>query len=157
MNLIGNGALALLQFPDQLTRFREDPALGASAIEELLRFHSPVEVSTERYAGEALEIAGVAIPRGALVYSVLALANRDSNEFEDPDRLDLGREKNRHLAFGQGIHYCLGAPLARPEGPIAIRKMLNHMPAFRLAVPESTLRWRRGLNLRGLEVLPVTW
>lgn len=157
VNLIGNGALALLQFPEQLSRFRDEPALGVSAIEELLRFHSPVEVSTERFAREALEIAGVAIPRGALVYGVFASANRDPNEFEDPDRLDLGREKNRHLAFGQGIHYCLGAPLARLEGQIALRRLVERMPALRLAVPESSLRWRPGLNLRGLVQLPVAW
>jgi len=139
VNLIGNGALALLQFPEQLRRFRDEPALGASAIEELLCFHSPVEVSTERYVREALEIAGVVIPPGALVYGVLASANRDANEFEEPDQLDLGREKNRHLAFGQGIHYCLGAPLARLEGQIALRRSVERMPALRLAVPESSL------------------
>jgi len=157
VNLIGNGALALLQFPEQLHRFRDEPAVGPSAIEELLRFHGPVEVSTERYAREAIEIAGVVIPPGALVYGVLASANRDSKEFDDPDRLDLGREKNRHLAFGQGIHYCLGAPLARLEGQIALRKLVERMPALRLAVPESSLRWRPGLNLRGLVQLPVAW
>jgi cytochrome P450 len=158
VNLIGNdGALALLQFPEQLSRFRDEPALSASAIEELLRFHSPVEVSTERYAREAIEIAGVVIPPGALVYGVLASANRDANEFEEPDRLDLGREKNRHLAFGQGIHYCLGAPLARLEGQVALPRLVERMPALRMAVPESSLRWRPGLNLRGLKELPVAW
>lgn len=157
VNLIGNGALALMQFPEQLRRFREEPSLGASAVEELLRFHSPIEVSTERYAREDLEIAGVSIPRGALVYGALSSANRDASQFDEPDRLDLGREKNRHVAFGQGIHYCLGAPLARLEGQIALRKLLDRMPALRLAVPESSLRWRPGLNLRGLDRLPVVW
>jgi cytochrome P450 PksS len=157
VNLIGNGALALLQFPEQLRRFRDEPALGPSAIEELLRFHSPVEVSTERYAREAMEIAGVVIPAGALVYGVLASANRDAMQFEGPEQLDLGREKNPHLAFGQGIHYCLGAPLARLEGQIALRRLVERMPALRLAVPESSLRWRPGLNLRGLVQLPVAW
>jgi cytochrome P450 PksS len=157
VNLIGNGALALMQFPRQLERLRDDPALDATAVEELLRFHSPVEVSTERYAREPIEIAGVTIPRGALVYGLLSSANRDETEFADPDRLDLAREKNRHLAFGQGIHYCLGAPLARLEGQIALRRLLERMPRLRLAVPESSLRWRKGLNLRGLEELPVAW
>ena len=92
-------------------------------------------MSTERYAREALEIAGVTIPPGALVYGVLASANRDASEFEDPDRLDLGRAKNRHLAFGQGIHYCLGAPLARLEGQIALRRLVERMPALRWPFP----------------------
>jgi cytochrome P450 PksS len=157
VNLIGNGALALLQSPRQLERLRDDPALDATAVEELLRFYSPVEVSTERYAREPIEIAGFTIPQGALVYGVLSSANRDETQFEDPDRLDLAREKNRHVAFGQGIHYCLGAPLARLEGQIALRRLLERMPRLRLAVPESSLRWRKGLNLRGLEELPVVW
>jgi cytochrome P450 PksS len=155
VNLIGNGALALMQNPPEMERLRADPALDTKAVEELLRFHSPVEVSTERYAREPIEIARVRIPRGALVYGVLSSANRDGSQFEDPDRLDVSREKNRHLAFGQGIHYCLGAPLARLEGQIAIRTLLDRVPALRLAVPEARLRWRKGLNLRGLESLPA--
>ena len=114
-------------------------------------------MSTERFAREPIEIAGVTIPTGALVYGLIASANRDETQFEDPERLDLGRLKNRHLAFGQGIHYCLGAPLARLEGQIALRRLLERMPSLRLAVPESTLRWRKGLNIRGLEALPVAW
>jgi cytochrome P450 PksS len=157
VNLIGNGTLALLQFPGELERLRTDPRLDATAIEELLRFHSPVETSTERYAREPLDVAGVTIPTGSLVYGLLASANRDEAQFDDPERLDLGRERNRHLAFGQGIHYCLGAPLARLEGQIAIRKLLDRMPRLRLSVPESSLRWRPGLNIRGLERLPVGW
>ena len=157
VNLIGNGALALMQFPEQLVRFRDDPSLDATAIEELLRFYSPVEVSTERYAREPVGIAGGRIPQGALVYGILSSANRDETQFEDPDRLELTRQRNRHLAFGQGVHYCLGAPLARLEGQIALRKLLERMPRLRLAVPQSDLRWRKGLNLRGLEELPVAW
>src|SRR5262245_14286933 len=157
VNLIGNGTLALLQFPDQLERLRTDPGLDATAVEELLRFHSPIEVSTERYAKEPLDVAGVTIPTGSLVYGVIASANRDETQFDEPERLDLGREKNRHLAFGQGIHYCLGAPLARLEGQIAIRKLLDRIPGLRLAVPETSLQWRPGLNIRGLERLPVAW
>jgi cytochrome P450 PksS len=87
----------------------------------------------------------------------LSSANRDETQFENADVLDLGRERNRHLAFGQGIHYCLGAPLARLEGQIALRRLLDRVPTLRLAVPESSLCWRKGLNLRGLEALPVTW
>jgi cytochrome P450 len=157
VNLIGNGVLALMQFPEQLARLRADARLEATALEELLRFHSPVEVSTERFAREPIEVAGVTIPQGALVYGLISSANRDETQFDAPDRLDLGRQKNRHLAFGQGIHYCLGAPLARLEGQIALRRLLEHMPGLRLAVPETTLRWRKGLNIRGLEALPVAW
>ena len=157
VNLIGNGALALLQFPEQLARLRADPQLDGSAVEELLRFHSPIEVSTERYAREAIQIAGVAIPEGALVYGLISSANRDDSQFDAPERLDLGRTKNRHLAFGQGIHYCLGAPLARLEGRIALRRLIERLPGLRLAVPESALLWRKGLNLRALETLPLTW
>jgi cytochrome P450 PksS len=157
VNLIGNGTLALLQFPGELERLRADPRLDATAVEELLRFHSPIEVSTERYAKEPLDVAGTTIPTGSLVYGLIASANHDATQFDDPDRLDVGREKNRHLAFGQGIHYCLGAPLARLEGQIAIRKLLDRVPGLRLRSPESSLRWRPGLNLRGLEQLPVSW
>jgi cytochrome P450 PksS len=157
VNLIGNGALALMEFPEQRERLRREPGLDALAVEELLRFHSPIEISTERYAREDLEVAGRLIPRGALVYGVLSSANRDEGQFERPDELDLGREKNRHLAFGQGIHYCLGAPLARLEGQIALRRLLERMPGLRPCVPLSYLRWRKSLNLRGLAALPVAW
>ena len=157
VNLIGNGVLALLHIPEQLTRLRDDPAIDATAVEELLRFDSPVETATERYAREAIEIAGATIPRGACVYGASSSANRDETDFEEPDDLDLGRDLNRRLAFGHGIHYCLGAPLARLEGQIALRRLLDRVPTLRLAVPESRLRWRKGLNLRGLEALPVTW
>ena len=146
-----------MQFPEQLQRLRDTQALDLTAVEELLRFYSPVEVSTERYAREPVEVAGITIPSGALVYGVLSSANRDETQFEDPNRLDLARQRNRHLAFGQGIHYCLGAPLARLEGQVALRRLLERMPRLRLGTPESSLRWRKGLNLRGLEELPVVW
>lgn len=129
--------------------------LYRTAVEELLRFYSPVEVATERYAREPIEVAGVTIPKHALVYPVLASANRDENHFERPDELHLGRETNRHLAFGDGIHFCLGAPLARLEGRIALEKLLSQRPNLKLAVSAAELRWRPGLNLRGLESLPV--
>jgi cytochrome P450 len=142
-NLIGNGALALLQFPEQLERLRADSRVDGTAVEELLRFHSPIEVSTERYAREPIEIAGVTIPSGALVYGLISSANRDETQFDDPDRLDLGRERNRHLAFGQGIHYCLGAPLARLEGQIALRRLLERMPLSTVIIGITAL----GLSL----------
>ncbi len=155
VNLIGNGTLALLRNPGEMDRLRSDPGLIESAVEELLRYESPLETATERYAREDVEIAGATIPRGALVYLVIASANRDGDQFPDPDRLDLGREPNRHLSFGQGIHYCLGAPLARLEGQIAINTLLRKAPGLRLAVPPEDLCWRRGMVLRGLAALPV--
>ena len=157
VNLIGNGTLALLQHPEQLERLRAEPTLYKSAVEELLRFYSPVELTSGRFTREAGEIAGVTVPRGGLVYGVLASANRDERQFAQPDVLDLEREKNRHLAFGQGVHFCLGAPLARLEGQIAFQTLLTQMPKLKLAVPENELRWRRSLLLRGLEKLPVTF
>jgi cytochrome P450 PksS len=155
VNLIGNGALALLEHPDQLSRLHNDPTLIKSGIEELLRHNGPLETATERYPREGTSVAGVKIPRGELVFAVIASANRDEKQFEHADRLDLGREPNPHVAFGQGVHYCLGAPLARLEAQIAIATLLRRMPDLKLAVPPNQLRWRRGLVLRGLEALPV--
>ena len=149
VNLIGNGVLALLEHPDQMERLRDDPALIKPAVEELLRYASPLETATERYAREDVTVAGVTIPRGALVFAVLASANRDERQFPDPDALDITREPNRHLAFGLGPHFCLGAPLARLEGQVAIGTLLPPRPDLRLAVPPGALRWRRGLVLRG--------
>ena len=157
VNLIGNGMLALLEHPDQLEKLRDDPALIKPAVEELLRYSSPVETATERYAREDITIAGVTIPRGALVFAVIASANRDERQFANPDTLDITRQPNRHLAFGQGAHYCVGAPLARLEGQIAINTLLRRSSALRLAVPPGAVRWRRALVLRGLESLPVVW
>jgi len=155
VNLIASGTLALLEYPDERERLRRDPALIKPAIEELLRFTSPVDIATERYTSEDVTLAGTTIPRGGLVLAAVGSANRDEHQFPNPDTLDLGREPNRHLAFGQGVHYCLGAPLARLEGQIAISTLLRRMPDLRLAVAPESLRWRRGLILRGLEALPV--
>lgn len=155
VNLIGNGVLALLEHPAELEKLRGNPILIKSAVEELLRYDGPLEKATERYAREEASVAGVPIPRGELVYAVLASANRDARQFSDPDSLDLARDPNRHLAFGLGIHYCLGAPLARLEGQIAIATLLARAPGLRLAVARKRLRWKRGLVLRGLEALPV--
>jgi cytochrome P450 len=156
VDLIGNGSLALLQHPGEMARLREDPGLITTAVEELLRYTSPVETATERYAREDLEIAGITIYRGEMVLAAIASANRDQRQFPHPDMLDITRHPNPHLAFGAGIHYCLGAPLARLEGQIAIATLLRRLPDLRLAVPSETLRWRPGLVLRGLESLPVT-
>ena len=155
VNLIGNGMLALLEHPDEMERLRSDPALIKPAVEELLRFHSPVEMATERFPREDTAVAGVTIPRGEMVLAVLASANRDERQFVDPDRLDLTREPNRHLSFGQGVHFCLGAPLARLEGQLAINTLLRRTSGIRLAVPPAALRWRRGMVVRGVEALPL--
>jgi cytochrome P450 PksS len=157
VNLIGNGTLALLEHPDQIERLRNDPALIKPTVEELLRYASPVETATERYAREDITIAGVTIPRGALVFAVIASANRDERQFANPDTLDITREPNKHLAFGLGVHYCLGAPLARLEGQIVINSLLRRCADIRPAVAPRALRWRRGLVVRGLEALPVAW
>ena len=155
VNLIGNGVLALLDNPGQMEELRANPSRIATAVEELLRFAGPLETATERYARQDVVIAGVKISRGEMVYAALASANRDERQFPDPDRLNIAREPNRHLAFGLGAHYCLGAPLARLEGQVAIATLLARAPRLRLAAPREKLRWRRGLVLRGLEALPV--
>ena len=157
LNLIGTGTLMLLQHPDQLQRLRDDPELIKPAIEELLRHSGPVEGSTDRYASQDIEIGGVTIPRGEAVYVMLGSANRDPARFADPDALDLTRDTRQHVAFGQGIHYCLGAPLARLEGQIAIGSLIERFPNLRLAVPVESLTWRPGMLVRGLDRLPVAF
>jgi cytochrome P450 PksS len=155
INLIGNGTLALMQHPEQLNRLRQNPALIHSAIEELLRYTSPVDMATERFAREDVAIGGVTIPRGDQVLAVLGSANRDERQFQHPDTLDITREPNKHLAFGQGIHYCLGAPLARLEAQIAMNTLLYRLPNLRLKGAPEALHWRKGLFIRGLDRLPL--
>jgi cytochrome P450 len=155
VNLIGNGTLALLEHPEQMAKLRKDPTLIKPAVEELLRHSGPLETATERFTREAVPLANLTIPRGELVYAVLASANRDERQFPNPDTVDIAREPNRHLAFGLGVHYCLGAPLARLEAQIAFDTLLRRVSALRLAVSADALRWRRGLVLRGLEAMPV--
>jgi cytochrome P450 len=157
VSLIGNGTLALLRHPDQLDRLRADPSLVPQAVEELLRFDGPVNPGITRYALEDLEIGGVRIPRGDMVLLAIAAADRDPDRFPAPDRLDVGFADPGHLAFGHGVHYCLGAPLARLEGRIAIGALHARFPTMRLAVDPARLRWSHGdgLVLRGLAELPV--
>ena len=155
VNLIGNGMLALMTHPAQMKMLRANPALMPSAVEELLRFEGPLETATERFAREDIPFCGATFPRGALVFAVLASANRDERQFSQPDTLDLARENNKHLAFGFGTHYCLGAPLARLESRIALETLLRRFPDLRLAQSVEKLPWRRGIVLRGLEKLPV--
>jgi cytochrome P450 PksS len=155
VNLIGNGTLALLENPDQLQKLREHPELIDSAIEELLRYTNPVGQPGPRFAREDMELHGHKIPKGSAVMPLLASANRDEAAFENADRLDIARTPNRHVAFGYGIHYCLGAPLARLEGRIAILKLVRRFPELRLAVPREKLIWRKNLGLHGLKALPL--
>ena len=156
VNLIASGTLALIEHPEQLENLKADPQLIKPAVEELLRYTSPIEIATERYAREDLEVSKTEVPRGELVLAVLGSANRDEQYFEDPDALDLARHPNKHLAFGRGgVHHCLGAPLARMEGQIAITALLRRFPDMNLAVTSESMRWRRGLFLRGLGRLPL--
>jgi cytochrome P450 len=156
VNLIGNGMLALLLNPEQLERLKREPALMKSAIEELLRFVNPVQL-VNRYAAERLQIAGEEIPAGSHLVLMLGAADHDPICASDPEQLDLARADAKHVAFGQGIHYCLGAPLARLEGEIAFATLLNRLPNVRLAAPPETLKWRPAVELRGLAELPVTF
>ncbi|WP_299540479.1 cytochrome P450 [uncultured Streptomyces sp.] len=160
VNLIGNGTYALLRDPGQRARLEAslaagDDALLATGIEELLRYDGPVEMATWRYATEPLTVGGQDVAAGDPVLVVLAAANRDPERFTDPDTLDLSRRDNQHLGYGHGIHYCLGAPLARLEGQTALTTLLRRLPDLRLAAEATDLRWRGGLIMRGLRTLPV--
>ncbi|CAM5284857.1 cytochrome P450 hydroxylase [Streptomyces avidinii] len=156
VNLIGGGIAMLLTHPGQLALLRSDPGLLPGAVEEFLRYDGPVSPGIARFAREDVEIAGVRVPRGATVLIGAAVANRDPARFPDPDRLDITRPDNAHLAFGHGVHYCLGAPLARLEGQIAIGTALRRLPGLALAVPAAEIPWRPG-GLRGPLALPVTF
>ncbi len=151
-NLIGNGLLTLLRQPEQLERLRSEPDLMPSAVEELLRYESPSQHTARLAPGEAV-LGGHEIPEGAAVIAVMGAANRDPERFADPDRVELGREDNRHLAFGWASHFCFGAPLARMEGQIAFETLLARFPEMSLA--EEAVEWRPNLGLRGLTELPV--
>jgi cytochrome P450 len=156
-SLLGNGVVALLRDPEQLARLRADPDRIPAAVAELLRYDAPAPHSTFRYAVEPVELGGVTIPAGAQVIISLAAANRDRARYDHPERLDVDRADGRHLAFGHGIHHCLGAALARMEGELALGSLLHRFPELRLAVPSHELHWGHGdgLVLRGLTELPV--
>jgi cytochrome P450 len=153
-NLIGNGMLTLLRHPDKLAQLRDQPALAETAIEELLRYESPSQ-HTGRIARSEIVLGGRTIPKGAPVLAVMAAANRDPARFADPDRLDLARADNRHLAFGWAAHFCFGAPLARMEARIAFATLLRRLPG--LALGSEPPVWRQNLGLRGLTALPLTF
>ena len=160
VNLIGNGTYALLTHPEQRARLEKSLAAGESdlletGVEELLRYDGPVELATWRFATRPLTLGGQDIAAGDPVLVVLAAADRDPERFADPDVLDLGRRDNQHLGYGHGIHYCLGAPLARLEGQTALATLLTRLPDLQLAGDPADLRWRGGLIMRGLRTLPV--
>src|SRR5437899_6136236 len=152
VNLIGNGTLALLRNPGELKRLRETPGLIMTAVEELLRYDGPVQ-RTARVASAEATIGGRTIAKGEMVMPFIGAADRDPAQFPDPDRLDLTRADNRHIAFGWGIHFCLGAPLARVEGQIAIDALVRRLPRLELMTDEP--EYRQSLTLRGLKTLPV--
>jgi cytochrome P450 PksS len=155
VNLIGVGALVLMQNPPERKRFEQDPSMTESAIEELLRFTSPLDVATQRFARENMIINSVKISRGDALFAVLGSANRDESQFPAADTLDLTRAPNKHLAFGHGVHFCLGAPLARLDGQIALKALFRRFPGLRLAGPPESIRWRQSLIVRGLDSLPL--
>ncbi|MXM63991.1 cytochrome P450 [Streptomyces sp. HUCO-GS316] len=155
VNLITSGVHALLTHPDQLAALRADMTLVDDAVEEMLRYEGPVENATFRYAAEPLEIGGTRVEKGESVMIGLTAADRDAGRYEDPDRFDIQRDTRGHVAFGHGIHYCIGAPLARLEARTAIRTLLERAPGLTLDGPPGD--WLPGMLLRGLRSLPVRW
>nr|WP_246459800.1 cytochrome P450 [Amycolatopsis jiangsuensis] len=155
VNLIGNATLALLRAPEQAAKLRADPELLPGAVEEFLRFDGPINLATMRYTTEDVPVGDSTIPAGEFVQVSLLAANRDEGRFPDPDDLDVTRPPGGHLAFGHGIHYCVGAPLARLEAEIALGGLLNRFPDLTLAVPEDELDYRKSTLVHGLNALPV--
>ena len=153
-NLIGNGTLTLLRNPADLQRLRTEPDVMPSAVEELLRYESPSQ-HTARIARDDLELGGKQIRKGQAVIAVMAAGNRDPERFPEPDRLDIERPDNRHLAFGWASHFCFGAPLARLEAEISFTSLLHRLPELQLV--DQPLVWRENLGLRGLKSLPLTF
>jgi cytochrome P450 len=153
-NLIGNGTLALMRNPDQLALLRSNRALLGSAIEEMLRYDGPVQ-STARFPKGATNVGGAEIPAGAITFVVLAAANRDRAKFPDPEKFDISREPNEHVAFGEGIHFCIGAPLARLEASVAFSAMLDRFPKLRFKDPDLTPQYKGSYILRGIDSLPM--
>lgn len=158
VNLISNGVLALIAHPGQLEALRADFGLMDNAVEEMLRWAGPVETPTYRFTTEPVDIGGTVIPGGGeLVLIAMSDANRDPGRFPDADRFDITRDARGHLAFGHGIHFCLGAPLARIEAAVAIRSLLERCPDLALDGDPAELTWRTGMLIRGPQGLPVRW
>ena len=156
-NLIGNGVLALLDHPEQLECLKSNPDLIPAAVEELLRFCGPVISPAPRHALEDVQVGDQLIHQGDVVMVMIASADRDSGQFSNSEELEVARSLNRHIAFGQGIHYCLGAPLARLEGEIAFSTLLRRMPDIHLNVPRENINWNSSMVLRGIKTLPVAF
>ncbi|WP_420917243.1 cytochrome P450 family protein [Dictyobacter halimunensis] len=156
-NLIATGTLVLLDHPDQLERLKADLSLVPSAVEELLRFQGPATIAGPRFARAEIELGGQHINKGDVVIPVLLSANRDEAQFTQPEDLEIARTLNRHIAFGHGIHTCLGAPLARVEGDIAFTSLLRRVPDLRLDIPREDISWHFSLNSQSLTALPVRW
>jgi cytochrome P450 len=157
VSLIGNAVLALLQHPDRRLEIQKNPELIPAALEEFLRYDSPVERSLTRFVTQDIDLAGQQLKRGDLVIVMLSSANRDEIQFASPDRLDIHRGQSAHLAFGKGVHYCLGAPLARLEGEIALRVLFDRIPDLVLDIPLEELEWRDVPLFHSLVRLPVKW
>ncbi|MBA3873062.1 MAG: cytochrome P450 [Anaerolineae bacterium] len=156
-NLISIGTLMLLDYPDQLERLKSDLSLVPNTVEELLRFNGPVTMPAPRYATEDLQFGGKEVHQGEMMIIILAAANRDEREYTDPNEFDIARDLNRHMAFGQGVHYCLGAPLARLEGEIAFATLLKRFPNIHFGEPRESIMWRENVQLRGLQHLQVAF
>lgn len=156
-NLIGNGMLALLTHAEQMERLRQNPDLIKTAVEEFLRYHSPFTISTWRWARENIQLGNTAIRQGDEIIVSLSSANHDQTTFTRPDILDITRQHNPHLSFSKGVHYCLGAPLGRLEGQIAINTLLSRLPDLQLQVHPDQLIWRPGSTVMGVYHLPVTF
>ncbi|MEV7870793.1 cytochrome P450 [Streptomyces sp. NPDC088124] len=157
VHLIGNATLALLSHPGQLAALRADPGRLSGAVEELARYDGPAPLAIRRFPTEDITIGGVGIPAGETVLLSLASAHRDPHRYTEPDRLDIGRDATGHLALGHGIHYCLGAPLARMETEVALAALLDRFPGLALGTPPEGLKWRPSLRARGLLALPVSY
>ncbi len=156
-NFISIGTLMLLDYPEQTQKLRADVTLVPSAVEELLRFHGPLLAAPSRFATEDIDLGGQRIKKGETVFLLIASANRDETTFSRAETLDIFRKQNRHITFGHGVHFCVGAALVRLEGEIALTTLLQQMPELRLDLPRKAVMWRGAAGLGGISALPVTF
>ena len=155
VNLLGNGLLALLHNPEQYDYLKQHPEVMSTAVEEMLRYESPVQRATFRVAMDTIEVGGMEMHRGQQISAVIGAANRDAAQFPAPERFDVTRQPNRHVAFGLGLHFCLGAPLARTEGRIGFTRLLERLPDMRLV--SQAPEWNTNTFIRGLRRLPIAF